>query len=78
MKSLAESIVSAPRVFDEDAAAHFAESCGETFAALPGAARELLEGVAGASPYLRRLALKRKDDLAAMFAAAPSMNFART
>jgi [glutamine synthetase] adenylyltransferase / [glutamine synthetase]-adenylyl-L-tyrosine phosphorylase len=71
MKSLAESIVSAPRVFDEDAAAHFAESCGETFAALPGAARELLEGVAGASPYLRRLALKRKDDLAAMFAAAP-------
>ena len=52
---------------DADAAAQFAESCGPALHGLPAPARALLEGVAGASPYLRRLALKRKDGLAAMF-----------
>ncbi|PQA87261.1 bifunctional [glutamine synthetase] adenylyltransferase/[glutamine synthetase]-adenylyl-L-tyrosine phosphorylase [Hyphococcus luteus] len=71
MKSLAESIVSAPAVYNAEAAAQFIESLDGGFAALPEPARALLKGVAGASPYLRRLALGRKDGLAAMFAAPP-------
>ena len=77
MKSLAETIVSAPVIYDSEAAAQFAESFGEGFGALPDAARSLLEGVAGASPYLRRLALKWRDGLPAMFAAAPDETLQR-
>lgn len=76
MKSLSDSIVSAPQPADADAAAQFAESCGPALHGLPAPARALLEGVAGASPYLRRLALKRKDGLAAMFDAPPQETLA--
>ncbi len=71
MTSLADSIRATPAVYDAEAAAQFAESGGAALAALPEKARALLEGVAGASPYLRRLALKRMDRLAAMVAAPP-------
>ena len=77
MKSLADMIAVAPDAFDRDAAARFAEEAGTEFSALPEAARDLLCGVAGCSPYLRRLALKRKDDLPALFETPPEETLAR-
>ncbi|WP_375205598.1 bifunctional [glutamine synthetase] adenylyltransferase/[glutamine synthetase]-adenylyl-L-tyrosine phosphorylase [Hyphococcus sp.] len=77
MKSLADMIAMAPDAFDRDAAARFAEEAGTEFSALPEAARDLLRGVAGCSPYLRRLALKRKDDLPALFETPPEETLAR-
>ncbi|MFC2954027.1 bifunctional [glutamine synthetase] adenylyltransferase/[glutamine synthetase]-adenylyl-L-tyrosine phosphorylase [Marinicaulis aureus] len=77
MKTLAEMIVSAPDAFDQDAAAHFVDELGGDFQALPEAAQTLLKGTAGCSPYLRRLALKRKDDLPALFAAPPDETMRR-
>ncbi len=71
MKTLTDMIVTAPEAFDGDAAAHFVEEFEGGFQDLPEAAQSLLKGVAGCSPYLRRLALKRKDDLPALFAASP-------
>lgn len=77
MKSLADSIATAPAIYDREAAAQFVDGFGEGFAALPDAARSLLEGVAGASPYLRRLALKWREGLPAMFAASPDETLRR-
>lgn len=77
MKSLAEMIADAPEVFDPDAVAHFAEGFGGSFEGLPEVAQGLLKSTAGSSPYLRRLALKRKEDIAAMLAAPPAETLAR-
>ncbi len=70
-------IAGAPDAYDRDAAAHFAEEAGAPFVELPEAAQNLLKGAAGCSPYLRRLALKRKGDLLALFAAPPEQTLAR-
>ncbi len=67
-KNFAESIQYAPAIFDSDAAQRFCDDLGESFSPLPEQARKLLIGVASCSPYLRRLALRRRDHLAALFA----------
>ncbi len=77
MKTLAEMIASAPGAYDQDAAAHFVDELGGVFQELTDAAQTLLKGTAGCSPYLRRLALKRKDDLPALFAASPDETMRR-
>ena len=66
-RPFAECIRHAPKVFDGDAAARFREEMGERFTRLPPQAQALLTGVASASPYLRRLALRRVDDLPGVF-----------
>ncbi len=66
-QSLADSIRQGPALYDAAAAAQFRDALGEAFSALPGAAQELLTGVASCSPYLRRLALKKRDALAGLF-----------
>ncbi len=71
MKSFADSITAAPGIYDSDAATHFVEACGDAFTALPEPARQLLKSTASCSPYLRRLAERRKETLGAMFAASP-------
>jgi glutamate-ammonia-ligase adenylyltransferase len=77
MKSLADSIKSAPAIYEADAAKHFVEACGEAFAALPDAAQNLLKATASCSPYLRRLAGRRKETLGALFAALPETSLAK-
>jgi len=54
-KPLVETIRQTPLVFDEDAVRHFRAAAGDQFAPLGDAANALLDGVAGCSPYLRRL-----------------------
>lgn len=63
----ASCIKRAPALYDSEAARRFCADLGEDFEALPKEARELLTGVASCSPYLRRLALRRRGELGALF-----------
>lgn len=69
--SLTSRIVSAPRPFDADAAARLRGDLGDVYHDLPEAARKLVDGAAGCSPYLKRLMMRRAGDLAGLFARAP-------
>ena len=71
MTSLAASIRNVPAIYDQAAAAQFIENCGGAYEDLPESAKSLLAATAGCSPYLRRLAERRKDRLALLFDTAP-------
>ncbi|MEZ5894335.1 MAG: bifunctional [glutamine synthetase] adenylyltransferase/[glutamine synthetase]-adenylyl-L-tyrosine phosphorylase [Parvularculaceae bacterium] len=71
--SLSDRIVLAPASYDGAAAARLRDDLGGVYDALPERARQVIDGAAGCSPYLKRLILRRKDDLAAMFAAPPEV-----
>ncbi|WP_425407717.1 bifunctional [glutamine synthetase] adenylyltransferase/[glutamine synthetase]-adenylyl-L-tyrosine phosphorylase [Hyphococcus sp.] len=66
-QNFTSSIKSAPHIHDAEAADRFRADLGEAFTTLPKSAQDLLYGVASCSPYLRRLALRRRDDLSALF-----------
>ncbi len=65
-------ISSAPAVFDRDAAQHAREAFGARFADLKSDAQDLLEGVAGCSPYLRRLMQRSPDLTYSILSASPA------
>lgn len=67
-RSFSSSISHAPAIYDGEAAGRLRADLGEDFEKLPDSARALLNGVASCSPYLRRLALRRRNDLSAFFA----------
>ncbi|GJL92792.1 bifunctional [glutamine synthetase] adenylyltransferase/[glutamine synthetase]-adenylyl-L-tyrosine phosphorylase [Hyphococcus sp.] len=77
MKSLADSITTAPAIYEADGAKHFVDACGDAFVALTPAAQTLLKATASCSPYLRRLAERRKEMLGALFAAPPEETLAQ-
>jgi len=77
MKSLADSIRTTPAIYENAAAENFAETSGGVLNGLPKTAQNLLKATASCSPFLRRLAERRRDGLAAMFAAAPEETLAR-
>ena len=54
--NLADNIKSPPLAFDRDAAHHLRDALGADFTAMSSDAKVLINGVAGCSPYLRRLA----------------------
>ena len=59
----ARGVQNLPQVFDAARAARTFESLGDSIAAIPGAARAVLESAFGNSPYLCRLALRDRDIL---------------
>ena len=66
-RPFADCIRHAPAIYDGDAASRFREELDGALSGLPPQAQDLLTGVASSSPYLRRLALRRRDDLEAIF-----------
>ena len=71
-KPLGKTIKTAPQAYDTGAAQQLIDDLGSRFAGLTGPEQGLIQGVAGCSPYLRRLMLRAPDQLFEILNKAPS------
>lgn len=70
-QSLADRIQCTPAVYDPDAAQRFRDECADALASLPAGADDFLSAIASASPYLRRLLVRRKSKLVEILSSSP-------
>ncbi len=75
--NLGEQIQFAPPVFDPDAAQRLSSLFGATFTSLTSREQSLIEGVAGCSPYLRRLMGQNIDMVVRLLRTPPDESLSR-
>ncbi len=71
-KALCDQILRAPRPYDPAAAARLKDAWGARWASLSANEAALVEGVAGCSPYLRRMMQRDAEAAMAILRSAPS------